>query len=184
VASQELHLPRNENAMTVFYPMDKHVREEGLQRWWILYRKNDIFIKQTARAISWFTKLPLPSFSASQWRNVMIDVVPDGPLAEDFTQGKKKLIPIIISHGLTASRFFFSVMARELASNGYLVIVVDHHDGSCIYTEKKDGKPVWFDSSTPFCDYVSMNEKVKTRRDEGKMVIDFISEPKFLQEVL
>lgn len=33
---------------------------------------------------------------------------------------------------------------RELASQGYIVFALDHHDGSCNYTEKVDGSPVEF----------------------------------------
>ena len=47
----------------------------------------------------------------------------------------KRIIPIIFSHGLTACRAFYSSLCIELASFGFIVFVLDHHDGSCSYTE-------------------------------------------------
>ena len=54
----------------------------------------------------------------------------------------KKLVPIIFSHGLAASNKTYTAHCRELAANGFLVIAFNAHDGSCSYTEKKDGTPV------------------------------------------
>ena len=115
-----------------------------------------------------------------QWRNITIDVCPDAPLAKDFSTGAKKLIPIIFSHGLTGSRCFYSVIARELASHGYIVFLMDHHDGSCCYTEKLNGEPVFFDASTPFSDYPDKHAKVKVREAECKLLIDYISSKNFV----
>ena len=41
VASRELHLPVGGNAMTVFYPMDPHLKPPSEKRWWLSYRLND-----------------------------------------------------------------------------------------------------------------------------------------------
>lgn len=49
-----------------------------------------------------------------------------------------ELIPIIISHGLTASRSLYSSLCSELASFGYIVFALDHHDGTCCYTEDQN----------------------------------------------
>ena len=62
-----------------------------------------------------------------------------------------KLVPIIMSHGLTASRHYYSVLSAELASYGYCVFVLDHHDGSCAYTKTQSGE-VNFDTKAPFMD--------------------------------
>lgn len=63
----------------------------------------------------------------------------------------KNIIPIIVSHGLTLSRNFYSTMCIELASHGYMVFAIDHHDGSCCYTENATGFQQWyFDPETPF----------------------------------
>jgi hypothetical protein len=45
----------------------------------------------------------------------------------------------------------------EFASHGFLVLALDHHDGSCAYTEDQDGKPHHFDSKGPFWQYEDLN---------------------------
>lgn len=50
-----------------------------------------------------------------------------------------KLIPIVFSHGLNASRHQHSVMCSELAAHGYVVFALDHLEGSCAYTVDANG---------------------------------------------
>tara|TARA_B110000285_G_C15068890_1_gene586788 strand:+ start:607 stop:750 length:144 start_codon:yes stop_codon:yes gene_type:complete len=45
-----------------------------------------------------------------------LDVENNGPLSSDFDKGKKKLIPIVFSHGIIASRALYGTHFRELAS--------------------------------------------------------------------
>ena len=91
----------------------------------------------------------------------------------------------MFSHGLTASRNFYQVTASELASNGFIVFLIDHHDGTCCYSENKAGdKQVFFDATVPFLNYDDMHAKVKVRENETKLLIDFISKPTFMKEEL
>jgi platelet-activating factor acetylhydrolase len=55
-------------------------------------------------------------------------------LAADFFEGKKKLVPVIFSHGLSACALVYTVICKELASYGLMVVAMDYHDGSCGYT--------------------------------------------------
>lgn len=72
-----------------------------------------------------------------------MDTVQDGDLANDFMTAdeskRKNLIPVIYSHGLTSCRTFQSGSCRDLASNGYIVFSIDHHDGTCNYSRLKNG---------------------------------------------
>ena len=52
-----------------------------------------------------------------------------------------------MSHGLYASRTIYTTVCRELASHGYIVFAIDHHDGSNHYTEDQNGEPIKFDLS-------------------------------------
>ena len=71
-------------------------------------------------------------------------------LNDNFNENKK-IIPIIFSHGLTACRAFYSSLCIELASFGFMVFALDHHDGSCCYTEDETGSKIWnFDSNAPY----------------------------------
>ena len=60
-----------------------------------------------------------------------------------FASDIKKVRPIIFSHGLTASNYSYTGLARELAAHGYMVILPQHQDGSCTYTKTKEGKEIY-----------------------------------------
>ena len=58
---------------------------------------------------------------------------------------KRKLVPMILSHGYMSRGMNYSMHCRELASHGMLVVAPDHLDGSCSYTiNQKTEKPVFF----------------------------------------
>ncbi|KAI7836449.1 hypothetical protein COHA_009666 [Chlorella ohadii] len=56
-----------------------------------------------------------------------MDLVPGAPLAPDAPQ---QLPLVVFSHGLGGNRFLYSIICSELASQGYLVLAVEHNDGS------------------------------------------------------
>ena len=137
--------------------------------------QDDKLIRGLMRAKKWREggKQTFPFWAFAAFRDITIDVTPDGPLANDFATGKKKLVPIVFSHGLTANRSLYSTNARELSAHGFLVILLDHQDGTCSYTENKDGsKKVYFDIDTPFYEHDDMSAKTKIREKESKLVID------------
>lgn len=54
-----------------------------------------------------------------------------------------------MSHGLMANRSLYSTICLELASFGYIVFAIDHHDGSGSYSQKLTGEEVRFDTTCP-----------------------------------
>jgi hypothetical protein len=72
-----------------------------------------------------------------QWAPIMIDGCTDGAISPKCSS---KIVPIVLSHGLTAGRCLYSMLCQELAAHGYIVFAMDHHDGSCSYTEDSTGK--------------------------------------------
>jgi hypothetical protein len=66
--------------------------------------------------------------------SIEIPVVLGAPLARVFASGVKSLIPMIFSHGLMGKSLGYSVLLREMASYGMVVVGVDHLDGSCGFT--------------------------------------------------
>ena len=87
----------------------------------------------------------MPWFAANFLKEIVIDVHKYKPITPNLVN--KNLIPIIFSHGLTASRGLYTTHCRELASCGYIVFALDHHDGSCHFTLDEDGVSVPFDRS-------------------------------------
>ncbi|GMH66216.1 hypothetical protein TrST_g11465 [Triparma strigata] len=53
--------------------------------------------------------------------------------------GKDKFPVIVYSHGLGGSNSLYSYQAGQLASNGYVTILVEHSDGSAPLTKAQDG---------------------------------------------
>lgn len=53
---------------------------------------------------------------------------------------------IIFSHGTWGCEEMYTSLCRSLASYGYVVIALEHEDGSGVYAVRADGKPVPFQS--------------------------------------
>jgi uncharacterized alpha/beta hydrolase family protein len=78
------------------------------------------------------------------------DVVPvclNGQLAKPYSEGKEKLIPVVVSHGYSGDATVLSFLCRELASFGYMAISFDHLDGTCCYARMSNGQVVTGDYS-------------------------------------
>jgi len=73
-------------------------------------------------------------------KDIKLPVCVNGTIAKKFES--VGITPVIFSHSYLNHGNAYSGTARDLASNGLLVITMDHQDGSCPYTEKKDGTPV------------------------------------------
>eukprot|EP00871_Galdieria_phlegrea_P004865 jgi/Galph1/537/GphlegSOOS_G5218.1 len=61
------------------------------------------------------------------------------PISTRIFKQNNTLPVILFSHGLFANRLSYSVLCSELASQGYLVVSVDHTDGSVPVVFFKDG---------------------------------------------
>lgn len=78
----------------------------------------------------------------------------------------------------------------ELASHGFCVFSLNHHDGSCEYTEgpmtlidgKRVRKPIFYDTTKRPEDHVFRINGLKTRVKEFKALIDQISTPNFFSK--
>lgn len=105
----------------------------------------------------------------------MIDAQPGGPVSKDF-RGRKKLIPIVLTHGLTATKHMYSVMGTEMASFGYMVILMDHHDYSCCFTPRKNRSSdhIFFKGSYPHFKQGELKDKIYARHSELDELITFI----------
>ena len=93
----------------------------------------------------------------------------------NINESVNEIIPIIISHGLTASRSLYTSLCSELASFGYIVFALDHHDGTCCYTEDQNSSNSWiFDSKMPYFKYEDFNAKLNQRVQEVIALVDEI----------
>ena len=96
----------------------------------------------------------------------------------------KPLIPVILCHGLSGSRTSQSGSCRDLASHGYIVFSLDHHDGSAYYSQKEDGQELFWSLDQDLLDIDLRKKQLNIREREVKNLIDDLQNPDFLQNVL
>ena len=76
----------------------------------------------------------------------MLNVVKNGEISDDFSHGKKKLKPVIWSHGNLGCSTSYSGFCKDVASRGYIVFAMTHADGSSPFTTDENGnKEIYFD---------------------------------------
>ncbi|MCA9935665.1 MAG: hypothetical protein H6662_03135 [Ardenticatenaceae bacterium] len=114
----------------------------------------------------------LPAFMFNHINLTKTGVWQDAPAAD----GRFPLI--IFSHGLTGLRVQNSSMARELASQGYVVAAIDHTYGNAL-TVFPDGRVVVYDPCRLFtnCDanYIEANPLIHQWSDDIAFLLDTIS---------
>ena len=81
-------------------------------------------------------------FSLLPQTRLATDIVENARLSEDFLSSGR-LRPIIFSHGNKYAPNHYTGLLSEFASRGYIVFAPYHTDGSCSYTEKKGGTPIF-----------------------------------------
>ena len=109
----------------------------------------------------------------------------DGPLADEFRDGKKWLQPLLFSHGLTSHKMNYSGLCREFASYGFFVIELNHNDRSCEFTTGKEVKVsdaegkvevtrerIFYDTNFIFSDYDIRHPQIIIRENEMIALID------------
>eukprot|EP00816_Leptocylindrus_hargravesii_P004996 CAMPEP_0196806900 /NCGR_PEP_ID=MMETSP1362-20130617/6834_1 /TAXON_ID=163516 /ORGANISM="Leptocylindrus danicus, Strain CCMP1856" /LENGTH=469 /DNA_ID=CAMNT_0042180585 /DNA_START=107 /DNA_END=1516 /DNA_ORIENTATION=- len=85
-------------------------------------------------------------FLIHSWCLVRLPVVRNAKPASAASSKTTKKFPLAFySHGLTGNSFSYSYQAASLAAQGYVVMLVEHRDGSAAMTVKEDGRVVEFD---------------------------------------
>ena len=130
------------NAVSVWYPIDQGNYATSQRK---MYCEGDGLANLTAVGIgaAWISRQKqeeaMGAFMFKHILSIRTEAVTDAPLANDFLSGENKLIPVVFSHGILANREDYQLYGMEMASNGYIVFVLDHLDGLGRYAIKEDG---------------------------------------------
>ncbi|KAF5287482.1 hypothetical protein FQA39_LY04110 [Lamprigera yunnana] len=161
----------------LYYPTKANVTENEKSKWLPWFEEN--YLEGLAKAL--FLKLFL--FKVAKWWYTDGNILMPSLYGEQVN-ADNKLKCIIFSHGYASNRFFCSIICNELASRGYLVLAMEHRDGSACYTyyykSKEDAQK---NNKTPIeiktvkfgaGHYAARNAQVKRRHDECNRVLDFL----------
>jgi len=86
---------------------------------------------------------------------------------ESSPASENKIPLAAFSHGVMGNSCVYSYQTMNLASNGALVLVIDHTDGSAIVTKRHDGSYMHFDLSIQMLEAQGkLLEQVRARRDQ------------------
>lgn len=130
--------------VSIFYPMDKGdaASNEYTAMWFDDPDRTAQKLKH-AFGVEYFLNL-FPNSLLRTMTTFKLPATKDGRLSERFLSGRESLRPVIFSHGVSACNTFYTTVHHAMAAHGYLVIALNHQDGSCFDTEDADGKPIDF----------------------------------------
>lgn len=81
----------------------------------------------------------IPSFMHGGIRKRKVaQLCPDAPIANDFSDGGKKLIPSVFCHGNNVTSENYFGIAMILASHGYMVCSPNFMDGTPYYSKDQN----------------------------------------------
>ena len=92
------------------------------------------------------------------------------------------MIPLIFCHGLASSRTTHSGSCRDLASHGYIVFTVDHHDGTAYYSKTISGTEEYWPLDQELLDIDYRAKQLAKREIEVDELIKDILKEDFLQD--
>jgi dienelactone hydrolase len=163
VGAVDLYLPVEHkelnSALTVkiLYPTMSDPLDSKKNRRRLPYLKPELASEYLKQSIRTAAPKPLDSWFwfLDNWKLIYLDII------ENAMPYQGKEFPILIfSHGLGGSAALYSYITRSMAANGYIVLAVDHTDGSNPVIVQKNGTVVTLNSS-PIHDLWAQKKFVK-----------------------
>ncbi|CAI2367285.1 unnamed protein product [Moneuplotes crassus] len=163
---------------SIFYPIDKEEYDNGKDD----PKKNIGWFGLGSKGLSTVSKLfESNSIFEQDITTYRIACVKDADLHKDFSTKSKKLTPVISSHGLMSSRNRLSGITSEMASQGCIVLCLDHTDGSsfsyCDENEEEVGQFEDYDKEVHKCKENEYRaQQLDTRMQDIEKLLDFAKE--------
>ncbi|KAH0816648.1 hypothetical protein GEV33_006141 [Tenebrio molitor] len=110
----------------LYYPTNNNKTDSNNSNRWLSWIPDDNYIIGIAKVLMSFTFVIRLAF---WWSSGVIPVIYGGRAKVD-----KKLKCIVLSHGLGGHRSLYSNTCCELASRGFLVVALEHRDGSACFS--------------------------------------------------
>jgi len=167
------------NAVSVYYPISK---EEFNSK---MMTHNVSWLRAGRKTLKGIANASLPYGSTDEpnlakfklLERVQMDVVWEG------TPAVESAVPIIYSHGISSNRTMHSGTARDFASHGYVVFIMDHKDRTSSYV--RDGEQdIFYDPMHKAEDFEFRCRQIKIREQEVEELITEISDNDFGKERL
>ena len=114
----------------------------------------------------WGSLLPLPSWILSHWAHV------NCPVAMGVAALEEKMPVVVFCHGLAASREMYTSLALSVASNGALVLMVEHTDGSCVSARFADGSTLDLKSFV----FADTDIEISTRQEQNRVRVSNLTD--------
>ena len=116
--------------MAIYYPLATDATASD--------RRDPYFRQEVVAAASRHSKLPTWFFSFLRNK---APYVSNGPICKK--QPEEEGLPVILfSHGLFGTLEMYSTLCSQLAASGYVVMALEHEDGSALYAEDMQGVEV------------------------------------------
>ncbi|KAH7909875.1 platelet-activating factor acetylhydrolase [Hygrophoropsis aurantiaca] len=114
---------------TLFYPADPDSQSTHDVVWFPRLRQTiDGFIKMAKRTPNWvYRTIAYPCAAAAIWRTTFPGIE-NAQLRQPPRSGQWPLM--IFSHGAGCSRLMYSAFCGEMASRGFVVVAIEHRDGT------------------------------------------------------
>lgn len=158
------------NEVQVFYPAKLGESEELEVADWLPHGDKSITgILALTVSLCNLVKVPFVHLHSKGLSHVKSMVYKGAAVSEDFRG--KPIVPVVFSHGLQSATFLYTMCLRDLAAHGFLVLAVNHQDGSNLHTVTREGADKYYGAKEPLELRDKREPQLRRREEEMRELI-------------